>query len=224
MHYWPRLWVFYIYATHFKQLCLQISSFYLVWLDVTLFIWSDSGFLYIIPGVFYADFAFSEPCHLNLQCNIICHILKNFPYRWVIFILDFSSRYIIILRIMNLHCQKNFQRILSVYIIIDTFAKNIWILITLLSTSGCYGSEGILHIALWRISVHWATMTTVIPHLPKCDKILVQFVIMCVNLFVGNQGEYSLEDNGCNDKRYGLLYRGHQFVRYPKSSFFRCLT
>ena len=100
---------------------------------------------------------------------IFSHILKIFiPLCY--FTLDFSSRYIIILRIMNLHCQKNFQRILSVYIIIDTFAKNIWILITLLSTSGCYGSEGILHIALWRISVHCATMTTVIPHFPKCDK------------------------------------------------------
>ena len=121
---------------------------------------------------------------------------------------------------MNLHCQKNFQRILSVYIIIDTFAKNIWILITLLSTSGCYGSEGILHIALWRISVHCATMTTVIPHFPKCDKNIGSICFYVCKSFVGNQGEYSLEDNGCNEKRYGLLYRGHQFVRYPKSSLF----
>ena len=125
---------------------------------------------------------------------IFSHILKIFiPLCY--FTLDFSSRYIIILRIMNLHCQKYFQRILSVYIIIDTFAKDIWILVTLF-----YLHLAAMEVRVFSILPCGEYLCTELQWLlsfltsQNVIKILVQFVFMCVNLFVGNQGEYSLEE------------------------------
>ena len=141
----------------------------------------------------------------NALFAIFSHILKTFiPLCY--FTLDFSSRYTILLRIMNLHCQKYFSKnSLSIYHNWYICQRYLDPCHTFLSTSGCYGSEGILHIALWRISVHWATMTTVIPHFPKCDKTIGSICFYVCKYFCWQSRRIFPWRNGCNDKRYGLL-------------------